>query len=104
MAGNQSSASEPARYRFILKDIDYRKRDGWHHAFFNGPRDQRMKRALHRGNERNLNLYINGGDPGRAGARLVAVSVAVQQHAQTRPRLGELRRPARRQGAELQPR
>jgi hypothetical protein len=63
MAGNQSSASDPARYRFVLADIDYRKRDGWHHAFFNGPRDQRMKRALHRGNKRSLNLYINGGGP-----------------------------------------
>jgi len=63
MAGNQSKSSRPARYRFILKKIDYTKRDGWHHAFFNGPRDQRMKRALHRGNERTLNLYINGGGP-----------------------------------------
>ena len=63
MAGNQSNASDPARYRFVLKNIDYTKRDGWHHAFFNGPRDQRMKRALHRGNQRTLNLYINGGGP-----------------------------------------
>jgi hypothetical protein len=63
MAGNQSPASTPARYRFTLKKIDYTKRDGWHHAFFNGPRDQRMKRALHRGNERTLNFYINGGGP-----------------------------------------
>jgi hypothetical protein len=63
MGGKQSQFSAPARYRFSLKDIDYRKRDGWHHAFFNGPRDQRMRRALHRGNQRTLNLYINGGGP-----------------------------------------
>ena len=63
MGGNQSKDSAPARYRFTLEKIDYTKRDGWHHAFFNGPRDQRMKRALHRGNERTLNLYINGGGP-----------------------------------------
>jgi hypothetical protein len=63
MGGKQSQFSAPARYRFTLKDIDYRKHDGWHHAFFNGPRDQRMKRALHRGNRRTLNLYINGGGP-----------------------------------------
>ena len=50
MYGRQSPDSTRARYRFILKKIDYTKRDGWHHAFFNGPRDQRMKRALHRGN------------------------------------------------------
>jgi hypothetical protein len=63
MGGKQSGKSARARYRFILKKIDYTKRDGWHHAFFNGPRDQRMKRALHRGNERTLNLYISGGGP-----------------------------------------
>ena len=63
MRGNQSRYSALSRYQFVLKKIDYRKRDGWHHAFFNGPRDQRMKRALHRGNARTLNLYINGGGP-----------------------------------------
>ncbi len=63
MAGRQSSLSVPTRYRFTLRKIDYRKRDGWYHAFFNGPRDTRMKRKLHRGNARTLNLYINGGGP-----------------------------------------
>ncbi len=63
MAGKQSSLSVPTRYRFVLKKINYRKRDGWHHAFLNGPRDQRMKRKLHRGDARTLNLYINGGGP-----------------------------------------
>ncbi len=63
MRGNQSQYSALSRYQFVLKKIDYRKRDGWHHAFFNGPRDKRMKRALHRGNKRTLNLYINGGGP-----------------------------------------
>jgi len=63
MYGRQSPDSTRARYRFVLKKIDYTKRDGWHHAYFNGPRDQRAKRALHRGNERTLNLYINGGGP-----------------------------------------
>src|SRR5687768_2574780 len=63
MRGNQSQYSALSRYQFVLKKIDYRKRDGWHHAFFNGPRDKRMKRALHRGNQGTLNLYINGGGP-----------------------------------------
>ena len=61
MAGDQNRRQVDLRYRFSLRKIDYTRRDGWHHAFFNGPRDQRMKRALHRGNERTLNLYINGG-------------------------------------------
>ncbi len=92
MAGAQSQQSTPTRYRFRLKKIDYTKRDGWYHAYFNGPRDQKMKRALHRGNARTLNLYINGGGPKNnpvlgwsrfpwqyAGApKLDAVSVNVQ--------------------------
>jgi hypothetical protein len=63
MAGNQNRLSAATRYRFTLKRIDYTKRDGWYHAFFNGPRDQRMKRKLHVGNARTLNVYINGGGP-----------------------------------------
>ena len=63
MAARQSSTSTSARYRFRLADVDYRKRDSWYHAFFYGPRDRKMKRALHRGNARTLNLYINGGGP-----------------------------------------
>lgn len=63
MAGNQNRLSAANRYRFTLKKIDYTKREGWYHAFFNGPRDQRMKNKLHRGDARTLNLYINGGGP-----------------------------------------
>lgn len=63
MAGKQSPLSAPTRYRFSLKKVDWTKRDGWYHAFFNGPRDRKMKHRLHRGNSRTLNLYINGGGP-----------------------------------------
>ena len=63
MAGNQSQLSAPTRYRFVLRKIRYKKRDGWHHAFLNGPRDRKMKRKMHVGNARTLNLYINGGGP-----------------------------------------
>jgi hypothetical protein len=63
MAGDQNKREVDTRYRFTLRKIDYTKRDGWHHAYFNGPRDQRMKKKLHRGNARTLNLYINGGGP-----------------------------------------
>lgn len=62
-AGKQSSVGSPTRYRFVLKKIRYVKRDGWYHAYLNGPRDKRMKRKLHRGGPRTLNLYINGGGP-----------------------------------------
>ena len=63
MAGGQSDLSTPLRYRFFVKKIDYTKRDGWYHAYLFGPRDQKAKRHLHRGNARTLNLYINGGGP-----------------------------------------
>lgn len=62
-AGRQSHWSPDTHYRFNLVRIDYTKRDGWYHAFLNGPRDQRMKHALHVGYPRTLNLYINGGGP-----------------------------------------
>jgi hypothetical protein len=63
MAGRQSSLSVTTRYRFTLRKIDRTRRDSWFHAFFNGPRDRKMKRRLHRGNARTLNLYLNGGGP-----------------------------------------
>ena len=59
----QSSQSTPTRYRFVLRGTDYTKRDGWYHAYNNGPRDQRTKRRLHRGGAEALNIYVNGGGP-----------------------------------------
>jgi hypothetical protein len=63
MSGAQSSLSATTRYRFSLKKVDYRRNEGWYHAYVFGKRDQRMKRALHRGGARTLNIYINGGGP-----------------------------------------
>jgi hypothetical protein len=64
-AGEQSATSVSTRYRFELRRTDYTKRDGWFHAYNNGARDNRMKRALHRGGADALNLYLNrGGMPG----------------------------------------
>lgn len=63
MDGSQSGASGSLRYRFTLKRVSYTKREGWYHAYFFGMRDKKAKKALHRGNARALNLYINGGGP-----------------------------------------
>ena len=63
MGARQSSLSTYTRYRFTVVKIDYTRREGWFHAFFNGPRDRAMKRKLHVGNARTLNLYLNGGGP-----------------------------------------
>ncbi len=63
-AGRQGVESAPTRYRFELRRSDYTKRDGWYHAYNNGTRDNRMKRALHRGGANALNVYVNrGGSP-----------------------------------------
>ncbi len=84
MRGNQSQYSALSRYQFVLKKIDYRKRDGWHHAFFNGPRDQRMKRAMHVGNETHAQpVHQRRRSQERAGAGLVAVPVAVPRRRPT---------------------
>ena len=63
MSGGQSSLGVATRYRFALRKIDTTRRESWYHAFFHGPRDRKMKRKLHRGNARTLNLYLNGGGP-----------------------------------------
>lgn len=62
-SGAQSPLSASSRYRFVLHKIDYRKRESWYHAYFFGKRDVAMKRALHRGGARSLNIYVNGGGP-----------------------------------------
>ncbi len=62
-SGGQSSLNTPTRYDFVLKRVKRVTRDGWHHAYFNGPRSKRMKRSLHRGGPRALNLYITGSGP-----------------------------------------
>ena len=61
MAGGESKFSTPARYRFHLKKINYRKNDRWYHAALFSKADKQAKRRLHRGNARTLNIYINGG-------------------------------------------
>ena len=58
---NQSALGVETRYNFKLRKIDWTRNDSWYHAFLNGPRDRKMKRKLHRGGARSLNLYLNGG-------------------------------------------
>ena len=60
-SAKQSALGVGTRYNFKLRRIDWTRNDSWYHAFLNGPRDRKMKRKLHRGGARTLNLYINGG-------------------------------------------
>ena len=62
-AGGESSANTPTRYHFQLAGVNYRTNEGWYHAYFFGKRDVSMKRHLHKGGARTLNIYINGGGP-----------------------------------------
>ncbi|WP_310964326.1 zinc metalloprotease [Nocardioides terrisoli] len=59
----RSRDAHRTRYTFVLRHIDYTKREGWYHAYLFGPRDTRMRKSLHRGGRGDLNLYINGGGP-----------------------------------------
>jgi len=61
--GGESKANTPTRYTFKLRHIDYHKRDGWYHTYLFRPLDKQMRRTLHRGGKRALNIYINGGGP-----------------------------------------
>lgn len=61
--GGESRANAPTRYTFVLRHIDYTRRDGWYHAYLFGPRNDRMRTKLHRGGKGALNVYLNGGGP-----------------------------------------
>lgn len=55
--GKQSNASVPTKFRFELKKIDRRVNKDWYTAPI-GKTAGKMKRALHRGGRRALNLYF----------------------------------------------
>lgn len=61
--GGESRANTPTRYTFVLRHIDYTRREGWYHAYLYGPRNAKMRKGLHRGGKRALNIYLNGGGP-----------------------------------------
>ena len=65
--GAQSTTSPHTRYTFVLKHVDYHKRERWWRASPFSRADRRMRRTLHRRGPRTLNLYITGGQPGTLG-------------------------------------
>jgi hypothetical protein len=58
-AGAQNPAMAPTGVRFKLRRITVSRNDGWFHAAPLGRADQQMKKRLHRGNARTLNIYVN---------------------------------------------
>lgn len=58
-AGAQSPTSEPMGVEFVLKRITISKNDRWFHARPLSRADRQMKRRLHGGTARTLNIYLN---------------------------------------------
>ncbi|MGH1565510.1 zinc metalloprotease [Mumia sp. DW29H23] len=57
-AGKQWSQARSTRIRFKLKDIDYTVNKAWYYASLGSSESRAMRKALHRGKKRSLNLYI----------------------------------------------
>ena len=68
-AGAQSADGSSTRYAFTLASSNTRRSDAWFHAAPGSLRDEKMRRALHRGRSASLNLYFTGG--GRPGQQLL---------------------------------
>ena len=67
--GDQSSFAATTRFSFTIKSFTVTRNDRWYHARMGSADDQQMKRRLHRGFSRALNLYINAprGPQGTSG-------------------------------------
>lgn len=64
-AGGQNPAAMTSTgFNFVLKSIRVTRNDRWYHAAPFSAADRRMKRRLHRGNARALNIYLNRAEAG----------------------------------------
>lgn len=57
--GRQNSAMAPTGVVFELNKITVNRNDSWYHARPGSQADRQMKRTLHRGKRRVLNVYLN---------------------------------------------
>jgi Pregnancy-associated plasma protein-A len=74
-----------SRFGFYLRSVDYTRNDRWFHATQGDRYDTEMRRTLHRGTARALNLYFLGSQ-GTAGAIPLGWSTFPWQYAR-QPRL-----------------
>ncbi|KHL08403.1 UNVERIFIED_CONTAM: hypothetical protein LK11_58215 [Mumia flava] len=84
-AGRQWRRAENARFRFELRDVDVTTNKSWYRAELGSRASKRMRRQLHRGGTRALNLYI--GKPEAGGGMIVLGYASFPQKAAKRPRL-----------------
>lgn len=69
--GDQSGYAATSRYSFTIKKFTVTRNERWYHARMGSADDQQMKRKLHRGFSRALNLYLNEPrDPSGGGGLL----------------------------------
>jgi hypothetical protein len=57
-AGKQWRQARTTRFRFRLKKIDYTVNRAWYRAGLRSPASRAMRKELHRGKKRDLNLYV----------------------------------------------
>ncbi|MBW9205944.1 zinc metalloprotease [Mumia sp. zg.B17] len=57
-AGKQWRDARSTRFRFVLKKTDYTVNRAWYTAGLGSRESRAMRKALHRGKKRDLNLYI----------------------------------------------
>ncbi|HLR85070.1 MAG TPA: zinc metalloprotease [Nocardioidaceae bacterium] len=67
--GGQSKAAVKTRFRFRLKSVDRPVNKNWYHAAYGERAAKRMKRKLHKGGRRALNLYMSA--PRMSGGTLL---------------------------------
>jgi Pregnancy-associated plasma protein-A len=57
-AGAESPTSEPMGFQFVLRRITISRNERWYHAQPGTRADKQMKKKLHRGTARTLNIYV----------------------------------------------
>lgn len=57
--GGQDSSAAETNFRFKLRSYDVTANRGWYTAPAQGPEQREMKRTLHKGGARTLNVYFN---------------------------------------------
>ncbi|TNC39863.1 zinc metalloprotease [Mumia zhuanghuii] len=77
-AGKQWKKARSARFRFSVKKVDYTVNRSWYYATLGSKASREMRKELHRGKRRDLNLYI-GGPTERGGLQLLGYATFPQR-------------------------
>ncbi|QMW65508.1 zinc metalloprotease [Mumia sp. ZJ1417] len=77
-AGKQWSQARSARFRFSVKKVDTAVNKSWYYASLGSKASRKMRKELHRGKKRDLNLYI-GAPTERGGLQLLGYATFPQR-------------------------